>query len=56
MEQFIIQALGICGLYWIIFSLITKIKNLTISILFKVLLFITGMVCVFSSLKLLGFI
>ncbi len=56
MEQFIMWAPGVCGVYWVIFSLITKTKNFISSILFKVLPFMTGMVCVFSSLKLLGFI
>jgi len=56
MEQFIMWAPGICGVFWVIFSLISKTKNLYSSILYKVFPFITGMVCVFSSLKLLGFI
>ena len=48
--------LMVCGVWWIIFALLTKTKNVWSSILFKVIPFFTGLATIVCAMDLFGWV
>ena len=46
----------ICGVYWVIFSLITNTKSLLSAIIFKIIPFFTGLATIICAMDVFGWI
>ncbi len=46
--------LMVCGIFWIVFSLIQNTKNLISAIIFKVVPFFTGLATILCAMDLFG--